>query len=134
MTKNVYYGIFFAKEDVLYLAEKLGFTQLEKVVGNPHVTFAFGQEMTEGFKKMVGAEASVSITGHGNDGKNEGFAVVLDDKNEFLLKVPHITISIADGAKAVDTANLDFKALPFKRLKLKGKYGWFGSDGTVHFE
>lgn len=135
-TKVIFYGIFFEQEDIIEIAEKLfPKARLQYLAGNPHVTFAFKKEMTEGFKKLLGKEAGVIVSGYGNNGKNEGFAVtLLDNKKEFLGKIPHITISVADGEKAVNTANLKFQALPFKRLVLKGKYGYFGSDGKVHFE
>ena len=44
------------------------------------------------------------------------------------LKVPHITISLAKGARAIDTKNLCFKKLK-KPIKIKGRFGfWIKKD------
>lgn len=136
--RTIYYGVFFDKENLGDKANDLlgdSREELDTVINNPHITFAFGQEMTDNYKELLGKDLEVNIIGYGNDGKNEGFEVSLNNKEEFKNKVPHITISIADGAKAVDTGKLEFDKLDTsKDTTLKGKYGWFGSDGKVHFE
>lgn len=133
MIKTIYVGIFFIQEDVVAAAEGLASkARLSMLVKNPHVTFAFGKPMSDSFKALLGKEEKVVITGYGNDGMNEGFLVSLRDNSEFTGKIPHITISLAEGAKAVNTANIDFRDT-CKKVSLVGRYGWFGSDGQVHF-
>lgn len=45
-----------------------------------------------------------------------------------LIQNPHITISVAEDGKPVDTGKMTFKPLP-EPLTIKGKYGGFISGG-----
>jgi len=47
-----------------------------------------------------------------------------DEQNPMALKVPHITASLAEGAKASNTKNLSFKLLE-KPVMLVGKFGYW---------
>ena len=106
-----------------------------------HCTFKFRPEGNQLFDEVVGEEAEVLVTGYGCDGKNSGFLVELPEfalkyymnyDNDDNLKPAHITVSLAKGAKAVDTANLDFKKLS-KPFNVKGKFGYFVREGNNKF-
>ena len=98
-------------------------------IRDPHVTVAFRPGADKILLDSLGSKASIRAVGYGNDGKNEGLLVEvftedsaiqkileerseLDDRTGESKKVPtHITLSIAEGAKAVNTKNLDFTPL-----------------------
>lgn len=78
------------------------------------------------------------IIGYANDGKNSGFKIELptelmkyyinyEEQNLSKLKVPHITASLADGAKAAKTKDLHFEQLG-KPIKLVGRFGYWIKD------
>ncbi len=49
-----------------------------------------------------------------------------------MLKVPHITSSLSEGAKASNTKNLDFKPLE-KPIRIVGKFGyWIKDENDEH--
>ena len=142
----VYEGIFFDKDtsDIIRLIEK---EKLEKKVKNLHCTFKFHPKDDEIFDELVGKEIEIALVGYGCDGNNSGFQVELpeyikdyyinyEEDNPESLKVPHITTSLAEGAKAVDTKNLDFEPLP-KKCIIKGRFGYFiagRSNSFVSYE
>ena len=129
-----YEGIFFEGESV----DKIRFLEgepLARLIENLHCTFKYKPLTNEIFDDLVGKEIEVTVVGYGNDGRNSGFEIELppeimeyyinyDGNDSDKLKVPHITVSLAKGAKAVDTAFLDFKKLanPFK---VTGRFGYF---------
>ena len=60
----------------------------------------------------MGKKAVVEVVGYANGGKNEGVLVKVKAEDPQLqelfekeVKVPHITISVAEDGKPVDTAN-----------------------------
>ena len=77
----------------------------------------------------------IKIIAYGNNGDNEGFKVELFTSNKHLQKmvnnipVPHITISISDTAKAVNTRCLNFVPLN-NSIDIEGEFGGF-IDGKV---
>ena len=87
---------------------------LAEPVELPHVTvkFAPGPDILSEF---WGQKVTVTVTGYACDGRNEGIRVTLHAKNkalqEKLAKVaaPHMTLSVAEGARARDTGKLAFQ-------------------------
>ena len=73
---------------------------------------------------LFGGKLKVKVTGYGNDGMNEGFCVELHSENWKLqtmidnIPVPHITISVAKGARPYRTRFLEFH--PIESFKLDG--------------
>lgn len=137
----IYHGIFFTYEDVMELAERLYPGQrLAKDIVEPHVTFGFHKEMPEAFVRDLGRVCEARITGYANDGRNEGFRIVLSDALMAMYHgaaVPHITISIAEDARAVDTGALPFCPIggaAATGLTLRGRLGYYGRDQAVHYE
>ena len=120
--------------------------KLDHKIRDPHVTAAFRPDDTKVLLDSLEDDAKINIIAYGNDGKNEGLLVdveadeaiknILDnviepDKNGELKHVPtHITLSIADGAKAVDTRNLDFQKLE-QPVSITGSYKLFSKKGTL---
>lgn len=136
-----YIGLFIKINDVLLKAETRKEDRLDKIITVPHVTFTYKPDAIPW--ELFGKEAKVVIDGYGNDGKNEGFRVKcikydgktvdvssskFDDGSVGELfakthenKVPHITISIAEGAQAKDTEGLKFEDI--EEFELKAKFG-----------
>lgn len=132
-----YEGIFF-EEDMLNMIYSLEKKKLARINDEIHCTFKYHPKNNEIFNEIVGQVFEVYLVGYGNDGQNSGFEVFLpeelkeyyinfDEQNPDLLKVPHITVSLAEGAKASNTKNLDFKPLE-KPIKLVGKFGYWIKD------
>ena len=110
--------------------------ELNNVIKYQHVTHQFRPDASEINPSFFGKKVLISITGYANNGTNEGYLVYLSCGDENLLaelkkiKTPHITASVSDSGKPVDTAKLDFR--PFHG-EIIGTYGAFCSDGRVHF-
>jgi len=135
--KVIYEGIFIAKEEILAIAEKHG-ERLAKVIEHPHVTTRFKPIYT--MNSLYGTPCDIIITAHGCNGKNEGFKVhvVSDDEaiNRMVGQVehPHITISVSEDGKPVDTAKL-VSSRKMRRckevVKVKGVFGAFTPEGVI---
>lgn len=107
--------------------------RLEKTIEFPHVTLAFRPRMVD--TALFGTSAKISITGYGNNGKNEGVSVTVEPEGTALtaplqaLKQPHITLSVSAEGKAVNTVDLDFHPVPQRTIC--GTFGAFTADGTL---
>lgn len=117
-----------------------GYKGLERTPSPPHVTVEF-RPIGGVNERLLSKEVDIKVIGHANDGKNEGLLVELSSPNREMQKeidkieVQHITISYADGAKPVDTKNLDFQPLPWKGpIRLHGIYGAFEKPGVFRTE
>ena len=127
--------------------EPFRYSSLNNPICYPHVTVAYKPEVTH--EELYGTEISIIVKGYGNDGINEGylvefvpyFATTKGDKFSKLcellsnIEIPHITISISDEGKPVNTSKLKFEKLPMdKQFVLDGEFGAFVeeeySDGT----
>ena len=129
-----YEGIFF-EDDMVDIIHSLETETLTKVNDKLHCTFKYHPTNDEIFNDIVGKTFEVLLIGYGNDGQNSGFEILLpeelkkyyinyDEQNPNILKVPHITASLAEGAKASNTKNLNFKPLE-KPVKLVGRFGYW---------
>ena len=142
-----YEGIFFDKEttNFIFSIEK---QHLEVVNDEIHCTFKYRPNNDELFNDIVGTEVDVLIIGYACDGQNSGFLIKIpeeymkyyinyDEDNPNLLKVTHITASLAKGASASNTKNLKFELFD-KPYLVRGKFGyWIKKDdvnGYVSFE
>lgn len=133
--KYLYTGIFF---DFAKLREMVdcGITtqRLDRVVENPHVTFTF--KPTNVDQKLFGQPGIFKVIGYANDGVNQGLevewvSIARSLKNECRqIKKPHITISVSNDGKPVDTGKLQFE--PIKEpFWIKGTYGAYTDKGEV---
>lgn len=109
---------------------------LGKDIACPHVTLSYMPD--DAMEGLFGARARLVVTAYGSDGRNEGVKVaIVDDGAPAELRdagaavpVPHITLSIAKGARAVDTAKLEFRDLP-RPLEIGATYGGYAPGGKV---
>lgn len=129
-----YEGIFF-DVDMTELIHSLEERKLAKINDELHCTFKYHPTSDKVFNDIVGQTFEVLLTGYGNDGQNSGFKIQLpdelipyyinyDEQNPNMLKPPHITVSLSEGAKASNTKNLKFKPLE-KPIKITGKFGYW---------
>ncbi len=107
--------------------------RLFRVIAQPHVTFAYKPETVD--TSLFGQSLTLTVTGYGNDGENEGLRVQVQTENEKLqamadaIAVPHITLSVSETGKPVNTAKLNFS--PIEAFGLTGVFGGFCFDGSV---
>ena len=129
-----YEGIFFEGEivEIIHSLEK---TTLEEINDRLHCTFKYHPSNEEIFNDIVGKTFEVYLVGYANDGMNSGFEILLpeelkkyyinfDEDNPCVLKIPHITASLKQGAKASNTKNLKFNKLD-KPVKINGRFGFW---------
>ncbi len=126
--KVIYCGFFIERGEFLRAFEP----KLARAIEFPHITTAFRPGGTELHEDLLGREIEVCAAKYGNDGRNEGIVVGFrggDERAKAVfntIALPHITISVAEDAKPVDTAQLDFT--PCEEKILRARYGWFYSD------
>lgn len=134
-----YEGIFF-EADMVDLIHSLETKKLARVNDEIHCTFKYHPTNDEIFNDIVGRTFEVYLIGYGNDGQNSGFEILFpnelkdyyinyDEQNPTVLRTPHITASLAEGANATNTKNLNFKPLE-KPVKLVGRFGYWIKDGN----
>ena len=127
-----YEGIFFDEEE-----ENLIFSLEKKHLGlvndKLHCTFKYHPTEKELFNNLVGEYFDIYLVGYGNDNRNSAFMITLPEElkeyyinydTDNRLKVPHITVSLSEGASANDSKDLDFKALD-KPVKVRGRFGYY---------
>ena len=128
MNKIKYIGVFFDSEE---LPKGL----LDNDIQHKHITLKYhpADEEVALFTHFIGKEVTVHIVGYGNDGQNEGLFVSLDNTIPYMgADRPHITLSIADGAKAVNTAYI--QTTETRDGIVTGHIGFFVDDNNVVFE
>lgn len=141
----VYQAIFINPEDIAKLVERQG-EKLPKEVKDMHCTFKYQPSESEikKFSELLGKDLTLKVVGYCSDGKNSGYEIELSpEQDEFYTNVhsvnngksvptmekttPHITVSMEDGAKAVDTGMLPFSQEGFEPFIIHGKAGFFTS-------
>ena len=137
-----YEGVFFEGDaaDFIHSLEK---KRLPVVNDEIHCTFKYHPSEDEIFDELVGKEIEVLIVGYGYDGNNSGFEIQLpndimqyyinyDEQEPSKLKKPHITASLAEGAKSSQTKDLKFEKLPNSYI-IKGRFGyWIKEDNNEY--
>ena len=105
---NVRYEGFFIQEDLQ--------SKLFRDIEYKHVTSEYKPLKTH--EELYGQKATFLIVGYGNDSVNEGFQVKLaycesDELRELFnaIPIPHITLSVSEEGKPVNTANLEFHSI-----------------------
>ncbi len=133
--KILYSGVFIDADDLYSKAPSL----LENRVKTPHITTCFRpKEADELNLNSLGKDVRISAIGYGNNGKNEGLLAKLESDDPETQKAcdkiekPFITLSLAPGARAIDTGSLEFVTLD-EPIELTGKYGLF-MQGKEVFE
>lgn len=143
--EQIIYAGLFVNPDELYSQFP---PSLSHKIRDPHVTTAYRPGTDKVFLDSLGSDATIRVVGYGNNGQNEGLLVevmasspaiqktliertAMDDNTGRIKPVPmHITLSIAEGAEAVNTRNLDFKTLE-NPVEFTGNYKLFCKNGTL---
>ena len=135
--KYKYVGCFVSQDLLFEKVNAFSGERLSKVIDEPHVTFSYRPAEVD--ETLFGTDIDVEVYAYGNDGVNEGVKVRLSTQNETLssaiadISVPHITLSVSDEGKAVNTRLLEFA--PIAPFPLAGVYGGYelreeGDGGT----
>lgn len=130
--KVLYDGLFIDPQKLYALAP----ATLARSIRTPHVTTNFKPEAEQLRLDQLGSNARIIGIGYGNDGRNEGLLVRVEADDPVVqeacdaLEVPHITLSIAPGAHAKDTAGLEFRPLD-EPIELTGRYGLYVQGKVV---
>ena len=156
----IYTGLFFDPDELYdkfppSLVSKPGATRIR----DPHVTVTYlgkgdpsnadpNVKASKVFLDSLGSNVTFRIIGYGNNGQNEGLEVEiihaddseiqetlqkrveLDENGEKKPVIMHITTALAEGAKAYDTKDLDFKPLETP-VMISGVYKFFRNDGEL---
>ena len=123
--KYHYIGCLFATEDFYKKVKKYRKNPLEQQIEIPHITFSYKPDKVD--ESLFGTAVRVWITGYGNDGRNEGLKVKLECEDPVLqkmaeqIKIPHITLAVSKGEKAVNTSRLKFE--PVEPMELESFFG-----------
>lgn len=133
--KYLYLGIFVDSTDLFSLFPPT----LEKVIEYPHITLGFKMpyESEVLLEPLFNMPVNILIQGYGKNETNEGVRVsVLTDNivlNQFLseIVVPHITLSVSEDGKPVNTKNVQF--MPIEPSVITGKVGAM-SRGSLVFK
>lgn len=139
--KYIYTGVFFDRAELNDLfARHIGKAKLSNIIENPHVTFTF--KPTEVMSGLLGTPIRFDVIGYACDGVNQGLQVKASDnmwwdKNHVPLfdeyqtiENPHITISVSEDGKPVDTDKLVFEPIPIP-FEIVGDYGVFTDEGIL---
>ena len=138
-----YQAIFINPADVKTLVERQK-EKLPQVVKDMHCTFKFqpSKEEISRFSQLLGKNLTLKVVGYCSDGKNSGYEIELspeqskvysnthtvNNKNSIATverTTPHITVSMSEGAKAVDTGMLPFSRKDFEPFIIHGKAGFY---------
>lgn len=135
----LYEGLFFNDKNSNIL-RSLDFNKLNNKINNLHLTFKFTPNEDELFNELLGKTYTIEIIGYGNDGNNAGLQVKLPDelieyyinKDDDNIRIPHITTSISDGNKAINTHKLKFIKLD-KPIKVQGTFAYYVQDNNKNY-
>lgn len=107
--------------------------RLFRIIQNPHITFVYEPEQVD--ESLFGQNIKVKIIAYGNDGHNEGVKVELSSDSPEIKKmaaqieVPHITLSVSENGKSINTKYIEFK--PIEPISILGKFGGYTENGIV---
>lgn len=134
--KYVYVGCFFSSDELLQKLCSIRTVSLDRTISDLHVTFAYRPEEVD--TSLFGEDIAVTVTGYGNNGRNEGVKVSLSSDDPRLqlmiekITVPHITLSVSNESRSVYTKDLEF--MPIDPIQLTGKFGGFKQCGRVDLQ
>lgn len=138
----IYSGIFFEKEKIDNIVK----SKLAKDIKFPHITFKFkpAKEDEELLNSLVGEEVNVYLYNFKQDENNAGFYVAkIESDNKYIndlfeyIECPHITTSVSEFGKPVDTYKLFSKKCPIEEelfVVIKGTFGNFIKPGYPVFK
>lgn len=128
--KYIYIGIFVDYDTLQkFVNDNITKDRLSRMTERPHVTFAFRPK--EYNPDLIGKLVMLKVVGYACDGKNQGLQIEMDNTSipEILaefdkIKNPHITLSISDDGKPVDTGKMEFSQIE-KPFCIMGFYDGF---------
>ena len=138
----IYSGIFFEKEKIDNIVK----SKLAKDIKFPHITFKFkpSKEDEELLNSLVGEEVNVYLYNFKQDENNAGFYVAkIESDNKYIndlfeyIECPHITTSVSEFGKPVDTYKLFSKKCPIEEelfVVIKGTFDNFVKSGYPVFK
>lgn len=114
MQKVVYTGVFVDSKDLTHKLSMHGVkrTKLWREILNTHVTFQYRPETVD--ESLFGSPVDIRVVGYGVNSQNEGLLVEVICANKEVQKlceqvaVPHITLSVSEDGKPVNTRYVDF--------------------------
>ena len=121
----IYWGVFLGREQIPE-------PSLARPVESPHVTFGFRQPFP---LELLGQSCDIHYIGYADDGDNQALAVSLPDWVQSYYggaEQPHITISVSEQGKPVNSANLDFESIAEYEAMETGIFGYYGLDEQIH--
>ncbi len=124
--KIIYCGLFVDAEELYEMFPP----KLARRIEFPHVTTKFRPGGPDLHEDWLGREFELVVDGYGIDQDNEGLRVAEIDAFKTITK-PHITLSVSENGKPVETVNLDFKDCA--RRTIMARFGWYCADGTVYY-
>lgn len=118
------YSAVFYPPDVIRTLQAHEAEPLMRDVDLRHTTLQFSaKEALETIpQEMLGKAIPVEVIGYGCDGKNSGFLVCIPESLHAQSGIAHITMSLGEKGKAVDTAHLEFK--PIEPFMIAGQIGY----------
>ena len=122
-----YIGGFLRKQDYRRLLARCSAGTLARQIDAPHVTFVYRPEAVE--EELFGEPLRLCVTGYANDGRNEGVRVEIRTENARLrdmaerIRCPHITLSVSEDGRPVDTGYLTFT--PVEPFELTARFGGY---------
>lgn len=131
--KFVYLACFFNPPDLFFGLAHVDRVELERPILNPHVTLVYKPKIID--TTLFGEKILVNVNGYGYNQYNEGLRVSMFAQNPALqeliskIEIPHITLSVSNGGKAVNTRSLDFS--PIVSFDIIGLFGGYTYDGQI---
>lgn len=130
MQKVVYTGAFVDSKDLALKLSEHGVirSKLWREIQNTHVTFQFRPEEVD--ESLYGCPVDIRVVGYGVNPQNEGLLVEVSCANEAVqklseqVKVPHITLSVSEDGKPVNTRYVDFAPIEHPFV-IRGVYDAF---------
>ena len=125
MENYEYIGCFLNKEELFEKVKYLRQSPLPNEKKRPHITFVYKPATVP--EELFGQKITVTVSGYGNDGNNEGLQVSLIGNHPVIdemisrIPVPHITLAVSDIGHAVNTRYLSF--FPIAPFTLMGHFG-----------
>ncbi len=130
MSKVIYTGAFVDSKDLERKLEEYGVerTKLWRQIQDTHVTFQFRPKEVD--ETLFGLPVDIRVIGYGVNPQNEGLLVEVTCANETVQKlcdkveVPHITLSVSEDGKPVNTRYVGFAPIKTPFI-IRGVYDAF---------
>lgn len=114
MSKVIYTGAFIDAKELERQLEKHGVNRqkLWREIRDTHATFQFRPKEVD--ESLFGCPVDIRVIGYGVNAQNEGLLVEISCGNEKVqalcdqVEVPHITLSVSEDGKPVNTRYVDF--------------------------